>query len=543
MLGEAENFDSSQAGGYYSLITKPAQDAADAALAQQIATSLAQAFVYTAPTPVPVADPRARIVQQLRMINKLIKRSFASVPSEDQALYDWLASTLVGKGTTNLMDIAAYDNPALPLAFWYDRRTGAVLAMNRYGGAPAVKDNGFATLTRDRTNYTFVLQFTPDGFPLFVAIARDLGSDWVDIRGGLIFVGSIVLAAVGAPYVSQLGSAVVGPTVTAQYPALAQGVGQAMVSTALNGGDVRDGVTSAFASYVGAGVGQGVTSATNADIVGKAAAAATRALINGGDIDAAVLQSLAQSGVSSMQSLLLSGASGDDDFIAMSDDIDYTDDFNATGADFGISSADLSAIGDLQMGQYYTDENGVTYGVDADGDLAVVDYIDDQGIGYATDAQGDLMVVDSPTSSDLSQQTATDANGTAPITAGANSAGANVLSSLATAALALVTSYVKAGAPQIRTGTASATVNPNGTITTRNPNGTLTTTRPAAGTPYLSASGSLVTNNGDGTYTTVLPSGQITTRSYAVASAAGSVPPAMLYAGAAVVAALLLSRR
>ena len=197
---------------------------------------------------------------------------------------------------------------------------------------------------------------------------------------------------------------------------------------------------------------------------------------------------------------------------------------------------------------YYTDENGITYGLDAQGDLTVIDYVDDAGIGYYTDAQGDVMVADAPTTADLSQ---TDSNGTVTYDASTGQTGgfgANVLSQLATTALSLVGAYVKAGAPPIRAGTANATVNANGTVTTRNPNGTVSVTRPAPGTPYVSASGSVVTNNGDGTYTTISPNGTIQTLPYSKTAGnltggglmSGNAP---LYLGLAAVAVLALSRR
>lgn len=466
---------------------------------------------------------------QIRLMCRMVNRQL----SPDAYLNDWLvarlATMLDESGTESILNLTYYADQTLNLSFFYDVTTGHVFTFaNDNDATYNAGTNGgalFMVLSEDhRWNNRIYLFFTKDGFPVFWNVPQDNGSDWADWRTGLIFVGSIVLTMVGVPAISSLGSAVVGAEVAASYPALAQGVGQTIVGTLLNGGDIEKAATGAVSSYIGAGVGGQVASATSSSALGSATAAATRAFINGGDVERAVAQSLLTSGVTNMQSLLLSGGGAAPTF-----DVKFNDD------------------GDSNMGDFYTDEYGVTYGVDADGDLAVVDFVDDSGIAYATDADGDLMVVDAPSYADLTETyPVTDSNGTAPITAAANTAGANVLSTLATTALSLVSSYVRAGAPTIRTGTATATVNSNGTVTTRNPNGTVSTSKPAVGTPYLTASGSLVTNNGDGTYTTVLPSGQITTRSYAANSAAsgvGGINPTMLYAGAAVVAALLLSRR
>lgn len=532
---------------------------------------------------------------QIRLMNKAVKRELSTDPSLNDWLINKLATMLDNAGTTSILHLSYYSNPAANLSFFYDSFTGHVYEDQNPNVNSALYNAGinggalFTLFSRDQRELDQIyLFFTKDGFPVFWNISKDQGSDWVDVRGGLIFVGSVVLAAVGAPIASQIGSAVLGPTMAASYPALATGIGQAAMSTLMNGGDIQKGVTSAVASYVGAGAGSQVATASGIDALGSATAAATRAFINGGDVTAAVTQSLLQNGVSSMQSLLLSGTG--DSFDATDYDAssfgsgggtldDFTDEYgisytqdawgdwsvvdipdvtmpNAPFTDaYGISYA-MDAAGDWQvvdtpgvnMGSYYTDENGITYGVDANGDLAVVDFVDENGIGYATDAQGDLMVVDAPTSADISQSaTVTDNNGSVAIgqaTGSANYSG--LITSLATTALSLVGAYVKAGAPAIRAGTATTTVNSNGTVTTRNANGTVTVSKPAVGTPYVTAGGSLVTNNGDGTYTTVNPNGQISTQQYAATSSSllgGMNQQTMMMLGLGLVAAVALSSR
>lgn len=487
----------------------------------------------------------AGLSNQIRLTSRMIKRDLSSDPATNDELVFKLAGYLDDAGTQSILDLSYYENQAQNLSFFYDMRTGHVFTSELVNYAtynPSV--NGSNVLVRFNTHDgreqdTIYCFFTKDGYPVFWNASMDNGSTWADVRGGLIFIGSVVLSVVGVPIAANIGTAVVGAEMAAAYPALAQGVGQVIINTLMNGGDIERAAVSAVGSFAGASVGAEVLSSTGSDVLSQASAAATRAYISGGDINTAVAQTLLRNGVTSMQSLLLSGI---DDGLP---DVTY----DPGAYDPGVfDTPDLSAGVTPMSENYYTDENGITYGLDAQGDLTVIDYVDDAGIGYYTDAQGDVMVADAPTTADLSQ---TDSNGTVTYDASTGQTGgfgANVLSQLATTALSLVGAYVKAGAPPIRAGTANATVNANGTVTTRNPNGTVSVTRPAPGTPYVSASGSVVTNNGDGTYTTISPNGTIQTLPYSKTAGnltggglmSGNAP---LYLGLAAVAVLALSRR
>ena len=441
----------------------------------------------------------------------MVKRDF----SADRDLNDWiinkLASVLDTAGTQSILNLVYYENQAQNLSFFYDQMTGHVYNQGMF--KPSVNGGGpFLLTTRDyRWDEHIYLFFTKDGFPVFWNQHVDTGSDWAGYREIIVVVGSAVLSFVGVPAAIEIGTAVLGAELAAAYPALAQGIGQVVMSTLMNGGDIEKGVQSAVASYVGAGVGGQVASGTGSNIIGQASAAATRAYINGGDPAAAVAQTLLQNGVNGMGTLLLSSTA-------------------TTGA--------------KTMGDYYTDENGVTFGVDSQGALATVDFVDEFGIGYATDANGDLQVLDAPTTADLAQTyTGSDSNGTVPYDSpAASTTGLATLTQLAMAALPLVNAYVRAGMPAMRAGSVSSTVNANGTITTRNPNGSTTTTKPAAGTPYASVNGNVITNNGDGTFTTVSPNGAISTQRYpAISSKAGGISqPVMI--GLGVLAVLALAR-
>lgn len=490
----------------------------------------------------------ANLSNQIRLMNRLVKRDLSTDPVVNDWLILQLATMLDAAGTQSILDLVYYSNQAANLSFFFDQKTAHVYDPQTQGITVTNFTQGmnggnlFTILgSSDRENDKIFLFFTKDGFPVFWNISQDVGSTWADARAGLVFVASVVLSVVGVPIATELGGAILGADLAAAYPALAQGIGQACISTLMNGGDIEKGVTGAVASYVGAGVGGEAASVTGSDIIGQASAAATRAFINGGNPSAAVAQSLLQNGVSNVQTLLLSGA-GDDSL----DPVTY-DPFNDgsgavdTSIGFDPNAGMPGNIGVPTMsGSYYTDENGITYGTDVNGDLAVVDFVDDAGIGYATDAQGDLAVLEPPTTADITQATAgTDNNGTVPYgSSGASTNSLAVLTTLATAALPLIKSYVQAGMPGVRAGSASSTVNANGTITTRNANGTTTVTKPAAGTPYVTTNGTVITNNGDGTFTTVSPSGAIKTQSYQAAASGMNSQALMIGLGALAVLAL-----
>jgi len=92
------------------------------------------------------------------------------------------------------------------------------------------------------------------------------------------------------------------------------------------------------------------------------------------------------------------------------------------------------------------------------------------------------------------------------------------------------------------------TVTRDGVIVTRTPDGRTTTTRPAVGEPRMTVDGTMVMNNGDGTFTRVGADGRRETLPYPGAAGGGGVtmpggvPPALLYAGGALVLLLALRR-
>lgn len=577
-LGEADVVQSYIDAG---ILDTSAPNVSDMQLAQSIARELARAYSYTAPTAIPVPNPYERIKQQLLTVNTILKRQFGVDPEGSAWVTDQLAQMLVGMGLTNLLDIGAYNGDNI--SFWYDKRRGNVLALNlKAAGTIAVDRFGALPVRFGRQKYWLYLKFTGDGIPVFVVPApEDIGSDWVDFRTGALFVASGVLMAI--PGVGQaIGEFVMGAQLAATYPAIATAIGNAAMSTALNGGDVQAGVTSAVAGMLGAQAGGLAQAQTSSTIVGNVTAAVTKTLIAGGDVEKAVGQSLLQSGATSLGNLLEPSTmdTGDEGFFSnynpdfgvdvgtIPDDFaayDFGDGTDLSAGDINFGGGAVTAMPDLSgdlanvdltggapVDDFFTDEYGVQYGIDAQGDLTVIDYVDDQGVGYYTDADGNVLVADTATTADLGQTFGVPVydpaqSGPTGPSGSVNTANGQALTNLALAALKLVGAWNQAGQPAIRGSSQTATANANGTVTTRNPNGTVTTTRAPVGTPYLTANGSLVTNNGDGSYTTITPNGQTITGHYpgtgaSGSGALGSIPPAVLYGGLGLLALLALKK-
>lgn len=122
-------------------------------------------------------------------------------------------------------------------------------------------------------------------------------SDAGKIRGLAI---GLAIAAIGLP--SLVGSSVL-PGIA---PAMQQAFGNLVIQTALTGGDIEAAARSAFSSYAGGQFGDvvagGLDSAASV-AVGKAAAAAATAALQGGDIENAVARSLVFSGAQAMDEL------------------------------------------------------------------------------------------------------------------------------------------------------------------------------------------------------------------------------------------------
>lgn len=160
----------------------------------------------------------------------------------------------------------------------------------------------------DLTRWTFtpgtLVAWTPEGHgnvSLIAARSNRLVPVWGSSSdAGKIRAAAIGLAVAFAGVPSLIGSSVLGPATAAAYPAASQAFGNLVLQTALNGGDVEAAAKSAFSSFAGGQFGEVVGAGLDSAAVGKAAAAAATAALQGGDIEKAVARSLVFSGAKAM---------------------------------------------------------------------------------------------------------------------------------------------------------------------------------------------------------------------------------------------------
>lgn len=478
-----------------------------------------------------------RVRFQIQTILTLCKIQYDPHPERQAKVLDQLVSYLISNGTTNILDLVQYKNPAANLTFFFDKTSAHVYP--RPGGRPdnlnfvdgPFSENLFYGVNLDeyRTNYFIFLVFTPDGYPVFYSRGEYTGSDWHDFFQGVLFVASVVVAYAYPQLATSIGTAVMGTTAAAAYPAVAAAIGNAAVGAALNGGDVGAAVENAMVSVAAGGVGNVAAAASDSAMIGRVAASATAAAITGGDITNAVATSLIRSGIQAtnagqlftpQENVVPTKQLGDFDYLSF-DDPGNTNDYGnivtgAGGTDYGVQP---------------TEDN--PYGIPSIADMSPG--------GAASNWWGSAAnIFTTPVNLNPSNLPPAGPSGVV-----ANAGGVD-LTQLAMTGLKLVQAWNQAGKPAPRIGSASSHPNANGTLT-QNIGGRVITGPMPVGTPYLMANGSLVTNNGDGTYTTVFANGTVTTTRYAATGLAGlgasltSNP--MLLAGVGLFALLLVMKK
>ena len=97
-----------------------------------------------------------------------------------------------------------------------------------------------------------------------------------------------------------LSAAIFGPATVAAYPVATAAFTNLTLQTALTGGDIEAAARSAAASLVGAEFGNVVGSGLDSAQIGKVAAAAATAAVQGGDVDQAVIRALIKIGAQSV---------------------------------------------------------------------------------------------------------------------------------------------------------------------------------------------------------------------------------------------------
>ena len=490
----------------------------------------------------------SNLARQIGIVQAAIKSTFDTTPAVNTDIIRKLAEYMDSVGTTDVRNLILHSSQAENLNFFFDVKTGHVFD-NAYGLGMETDYSYKAIFDNDRDNfianhaffnaqttgddYTILCTFTRDGFPVFVAVKSTRGNSWNDALHALVFMASIAVAVAVPALGAQIGQAVLGAELAAQYPALASAIGNVAINTALSGGDVQSAVASAVSGGVGSLAGGFVATATDSALIGRVAGSATAAAVNGGNIANAALQSLAVNGVNSLS---------------------QTASFQP--AQPAVQPGNTMPVGDSwasdPYADAYADGSDNSYPTFADtnpyGDFGGDPYYSSTSQNLATNTAGSMGYHDPVWSVDGSAEGATVAlpgantppAGPSGVVASANGAS---ITQLALTGLRLVTSWNQAGQPNVRTSNGQVRAQPNGMLISANGQAR----QMPVGTPYLTSQNSLVTNNGDGTYTTVSASGGVTTERYASLASQtggfslGSIPPAVLYGGGALVALLLLT--
>lgn len=365
-------------------------------------------------------------------------------------------------------------------------------------------------------------------------------SDADSIRDTIKVVGSMIvmfaLPAAGISAASAVGSAVVPASMAASYPGLTTAIGNVVLSTAFNGGNIKQAAESVALAYVGgaagSAVGSGVTAATEIKAIGDLANTAVRAFIQGGDVETAVKRTLIQKGLS----------------------MEWFNDSAPleTSSAFAPEVANFPA-GEQPMTQSYFDPWAFSPSLDTG---SVGDWWTAGGSsGYGLDVSV-LPVTSFPTAG--AQTPASNSFGWGDFR--------NIVQNVSYAGLAalqLTAAYkaVRGGASPVVTQAqrvqadgSVVTALDSGVIQVRGADGRITTMRPPVGQAQSTVTGNLIVNNGDGTFTLIDQAGVRRILSYTpqagqtlpsnpLADLGGSLPGWAIPAALGLGALFLMSRR
>lgn len=159
-------------------------------------------------------------------------------------------------------------------------------------------------------NVSYCILSTPNGFGVVPYWQSSSIGDKLffmqSLQMGFTFASFALAFGSGLNIAKEIGTKIIGAEMAASYPVAAIITGNTAINTALNGGDIeaaaKSAVVSAGAGQVGGIVGAEVASATDVQALGRVAAAATSTYIRGGNVDAAIAESLVMSAPSAFPS-------------------------------------------------------------------------------------------------------------------------------------------------------------------------------------------------------------------------------------------------
>jgi len=397
--------------------------------------------------------------------------------------------------------------------------------------APTFHGLEFAWSPAGHGHVGYSVTFSDKGFAL--APRWGSSSDWSEFRNAvktaIWFYGSVYMIVAGSAFTSSLGASIIGPANAAAYPAMAQMVGTVAMSTAMNGGDVEAAVKSAALAYVGAQVGAGVAEVTDADLLGKVAAAATTAALRGGNVETAIALTLARN-------------AGDTLTVFESDKGPTMEDFSgygdpgATGDPYVFETESAPTFGTFD-GPAIGAGSSLTGEVFFDTDPAQLTFADLSRYTLAAPAQMQIQIEPprpTPTPDPWTLANARDV--------------VNSISQMALTALGVTKAFQAARAPTINPN--ARNVSPAGVVTTaldtgvvqtRTADGRTVNQRPPVGVAQSTINGNVIVNNGDGTYTLIDASGNRRIIKYGSDAGSGlsDLPWPLIIGGAGALFALL----
>lgn len=345
-------------------------------------------------------------------------------------------------------------------------------------------------------------------------------SDIGDFMRGVRFLATSLiftaLPAAGFSIGNGIGSTILGPTLSAEYPALATAIGNTALSTAFNGGNIAAAIKQTATAYAGSVAGLGVTDATGFEILGKVGASATTALLRGGDPASAAAMTLIANGKQTMSLFDTFTSSASDPSALTLDPITGA----VTGGDTGFSLTGSAFDPNLSPS------------------------------AIPTNAYGDFSQSFSvPTTNPEPAVPVTPAPDTFSLQSVVQS-----VSFAAMSALNLVAAYKKTMSPinaqarMVQSNGAVVAATDAGVVQTRDPNGNVHSVRPPVGVPQSTISGNIIVNNGDGTFTLIAPDGTQRVIAYGSDSTSGGIlssisPGLLLTAGLGIAGLALQARR
>jgi hypothetical protein len=375
-----------------------------------------------------------------------------------------------------------------------------------------------------------------------VAMPAHRDSAWIEFREFAFKPALAFALAFGvAPWLaSQIGPAIVGPTFAAANPALTTAIGQTVLQTALNGGDIAATLKAQAAAFAGGVANAQLSALSDSPLLGKVSGAALTTALQGGDVQMSVAQSLIGTGLKNLGDYLQAPAALD-----MPAPVVDTSPIPNGATDMAFANADY-------FDPVYTEDASAPLDPSVfDAQPAIDSWAQ---FDWTTTPQGDW--TDYPSFDPNGGSVVSNVPNSTQTPSSQPSGGwVADLTSFALAAIKVNAAYQQTKAqPRTVTQSGGKTYTPklDGTVVVRDSaTGQTFTQRAQTGVPYVMPDGTTIINNGNGTYDVILPNGQRVTKQYSATASGGSslmsllssVPPVVWGLGAALVMFGLRKRR